>query len=291
MDQIVIDKMVRRGKVRDIYDLDDSLILVSTDRISAFDIVFNEEIQDKGKILNAISNHWFGLIDMLPNHIIETNVDLFPAPFCNLKDWQDRSVWVKKVQRIDFECIVRGYLLGSAFKEYQSKGSLYGRAIETGLSLGSKFSEPIFTPTTKSDHGHDENISFTRMQDVLGEQLAISLRDYSVKLYNFAFNKLHERGILLLDTKFEFGLTDEGVMLIDEVLTPDSSRFCSVPEYEYAMKKRLTIPSMDKQIIRDYLDSLNWDKTSSKGISLPENVLNQTKEKYLVIKDKILSIV
>ena len=278
-----------QGKVRDIYDLGDSLIIKTSDRISAFDHVFSEEIFEKGKILNRISNHWFSLIGQIKNHIIETELTKFPPPFNTMNELAGRSVWVHKAERVNFECVARGYLMGSGFKEYQKTGRVCGIPLPNGLSLAEKLEEPIFTPATKNDQGHDENVSFSFMADQIGTHDANLLKSLTLELYLWANTHLEPCGILLLDTKFEFGLFEGEIILIDEVLTPDSSRFCRVADYEASLKKNASPPSMDKQSIRDHLEKIHWDKKPPLP-ALPASILEETRKNYLEIERKILSI-
>lgn len=283
-----------RGKVRDIYNLGEELIIVASDRVSAFDVVFDQKIPDKGKLLTRISNHWFSLVEKekaIENHLIETEVVKFPAPFDAKasQDWQDRAVLVKKANRIDFECVVRGYLMGSGFKEYQKTGEILGNKLPPGLTLGAKLPQPIFTPATKADEGHDENVTFEYMQNELGEELATKLRKYSLDLYNWALAKAQTQGLLLLDTKLEFGLIGNEIILIDEIFTPDSSRFCTVESYDLAMSKGESPPSIDKQVIRDYVETTGWNKKAP-APALPEKVVKETLEKYSEIEKKVLCI-
>ena len=278
-----------RGKVRDIYDLGGTLIIQASDRLSAFDYVFHEEIPDKGPILTEISNHWFSMIQNVRNHLIEVDHREFPEPFCENEAFAKRSVWVKKAERVDFECVVRGYLLGSGYKEYQEKGSVCGISLPQGIQAGQKLSEPIFTPTTKSDTGHDEAVHFQVMEDALGSETAARLRHLTLDLYSWASSKLESVGIILLDTKFEFGFYKGELILIDEVLTPDSSRFCEKEKYETAFSKGSSLPSMDKQIIRDHLEETGWNKKPPLP-SLPQDILEKTRLNYQLIQKKILSL-
>ena len=278
-----------QGKVRNIYDLGDTLIIEASDRISAFDHVFPEKIPGKGKILNQISNHWFSLIKQIKDHIIETDSTKFPAPFCTMKELAGRSVWVHKAKRIDFECVARGYLAGSGFKEYQETGEVCGIPFPKGLSLAEKLQKPIFTPAFKNDQGHDDNVSFSFMENKIGTNEARYLKNITLELYCWSNSQLEKKGILLLDTKFEFGLFEDEIILIDEVLTPDSSRFCRVEDHADALKKNVSPPSMDKQTIRDHLERVDWDKKPPLP-ALPESVLEETRKNYLEIRHKILLI-
>ncbi|MDH4262605.1 MAG: phosphoribosylaminoimidazolesuccinocarboxamide synthase [Spirochaetia bacterium] len=282
-----------RGKVRDLYDLGDKMVMVTSDRLSAFDVVFNEGIPDRGKILTRISNHWFSILPV-KNHILETDVRKMPSSFASQAEMlSERTTMVKKCKRIDFECIVRGYLMGSAYAEYKETGMVSGEFLPSGLMQGSKLPWPIFTPSTKADTGHDINITYKEMEQSLGQDLSEKLRDKSLEIFTFASQKLSEKGIILADTKFEFGIEDNNgeneIILIDEVLTPDSSRYWRQVEYEEAIKNNLPIPSMDKQIVRDYLNTLKWDKNPPPP-SIPDELIEKTKNKYLEIEKVILCI-
>lgn len=280
-------KPTYRGKVRDVYDLGDRLLLVSSDRLSAFDVVFGDTIPEKGKILNRISAHWFSLLKHIPNHFISARADEFPEAFRGA-EFADRSVLVRKTQRIDFECVVRAFLMGSGHKEYVSTGTLAGIQLPPGLAKGAMLPEPVFTPAVKNDTGHDENIPFAEMQRRLPEY-ADRLRSESLSLFATAFDALEKRGIYLLDTKFEFGILDGKITLIDEIFTPDSSRFVEIGEYEKAMREGREIPTMDKQIVRDYVESIGWNKTPP-APKLPAEVITQTVKQYRKMEEVILSI-
>ena len=276
-----------RGKVRDIYDLGDKLVIVASDRVSAFDVVFDQIIPGKGEILTSISNHWFSLIKHIPNHLIETDSSRFPEPFQKYADvLKNRSVMVKKAKRIDIECIARGYLLGSAFKEYQKTQTVNQVKMPPGLFLGSKLPEAIFTPSTKADTGHDENISYEQIVDKLGKNLAENLKNITLQTYHWACDKLAEHDIILADTKFEFGFIDEEIHLIDEVLTPDSSRFFQRDIFEKNIKEGVVSQGMDKQIIRDYLESIQWNKMPPPP-ELPKDIIVKTIDQYKKIREVI----
>ncbi|MDH4200938.1 MAG: phosphoribosylaminoimidazolesuccinocarboxamide synthase [Spirochaetia bacterium] len=278
-----------RGKVRDLYDLGDKMVMVTSDRLSAFDVIFNEGIPGRGEILTHISSHWFSLLPV-KNHILETSVEKMPAPFCHYPDLlSGRTVLVKKCRRVDFECIVRGYLMGSAFAEYQKTGSVSGIAFQSGLKQGSKLPQPVFTPSTKADSGHDINITYEEMQKNIGADLSGKLKETSLRIFQIASEKLLEKGIILADTKFEFGLLNNEIILIDEALTPDSSRYWKKEEYDEAMKSGSAIPSMDKQIVRDYLNTLDWDKNPPPP-PIPGNIIEKTLNKYKEIEKVILCI-
>jgi phosphoribosylaminoimidazole-succinocarboxamide synthase len=247
-----------RGKVRDVYDLGEQMLLVSSDRLSAFDVVFGDTIPDKGKILNSISAHWFSLLSDIKHHFISANTADLPAAF-RAPQFEGRAALVKKTQRIDFECVVRGFLMGSGYKEYQAQQTLAGEKLPAGLARGAVLPEPRFTPAVKNDTGHDENISFAEMKARL-PAFADALKTKSLSLFAFAFAALKERGIYLLDTKFEFGLLNNELLLIDEIFTPDSSRFVEIDAYNKAIAAGQDIPTMDKQIVRDYVESIGWNK-------------------------------
>jgi phosphoribosylaminoimidazole-succinocarboxamide synthase len=268
--------LARRGKVRDVYDLGDRYLFVATDRISAFDVVLSPGIPDKGTILTQISNFWFRRFTQLENHLLETEFNAFPANIREHADLRGRSVIVKKCQVVPVECVARGYLVGSGLKEYKETGEVCGIKLEEGLTTASKLREPIFTPATKEDTGHDINISFERMADIVGMDLATKLRDLTLSIYKEAAEYALTRGIIIADTKFEFGLLDGRIVWIDEALTPDSSRFW--PADQYAVGKNP--PSYDKQFVRDWLETTGWDKNPP-APELPPDVVQKTREKYL----------
>jgi phosphoribosylaminoimidazole-succinocarboxamide synthase len=264
-----------RGKVRDIYDLGDRLLLVATDRLSAFDVVMPTPIPDKGRVLTQLSLFWFDLLqDVIPNHILSaTN---FPAPFDTYQDQlTGRAMLVRKTQPLPIECVVRGYLSGSGWKEYQASGKVCGIALPSGLRESDKLPEPIFTPATKASSGHDENISFERAAEMIGQPLAEKARTISLEIYNRAAAYAAPRGVILADTKFEFGLLNNELIWIDEALTPDSSRFWPAAQYAPGGPQ----PSFDKQFVRDYLERIQWHKTPP-GPSLPPDVVVATRAKY-----------
>ena len=268
-----------RGKVRDIYDLEDSLLIVATDRISAFDVVMPTPIPDKGRILTALSLFWFDFLkDTVPNHLLGTDVAAFPkacAPYA--ATLFGRSMWVRKAEPLPVECIVRGYLVGSGWKDYQKTGAVCGIPLPKGLKLAEKLPEPIFTPSTKAEKGaHDENISFREMADRIGADLASRVRDLTVTIYEKAAAYALEKGIILADTKLEFGLADGRLFLIDEVLTPDSSRFWPADRYRPGSNPE----SFDKQYLRDYLVDIGWS-TEQPPPQLPEAVVRNTRSRYL----------
>ena len=270
-------KLINRGKVRDIYDLGDSLLFVATDRLSAFDVVMPNGIPNKGKVLTQISLFWFEYLTGSPNHIITTDLSTIEALKPYVKDLQDRSIVVKKAKVLPVECIVRGYLVGSGWKDYQKTGMVSGLKLRDGYKLASKLDEPLFTPSTKAEQGeHDEAISFEGVAGIIGEEYAKTIRDMALDIYTRARDYAESRGIILADTKFEFGTIDGVVTLVDEVLTPDSSRFWPKASYVEG-----TSPvSLDKQFVRDYLETLDWNKQAP-GPVLPEEVVSKTAAKYI----------
>ncbi len=268
--------LARRGKVRDVYDLEDNFLFVATDRISAFDVVLSPGIPDKGRVLTQISNFWFEKFKDVENHIIESRFSKFPAEVRAHDELRGRSVIVKRCEVIPIECVARGYLVGSGLKEYNETGKVCGITLEKGLTTASKLSKPIFTPATKEETGHDENISFERMSDTIGGDLAKQLRDLTLTLYSRAAEFALTRGIIIADTKFEFGLYDGRIIWIDEALTPDSSRFWPADQYKTGKNP----PSYDKQFVRDWLEGTGWNKTPPSP-ELPSEVVMRTREKYL----------
>lgn len=270
------DVPVRRGKVRDIYDLDNRLLLVSTDRISAFDWILPNGIPDKGCVLNQISEFWFNLLGE-PNHLLTTDVFSMELPEgTNREMLAGRSSMVRKTQVVPIECVVRGYLSGSGWKEYRRQGTVCGIRLPSGLVESDRLEEPIFTPATKAETGHDENISFDRMVEIVGRRLAEELRQRSLRIFQRGQAHAWQKGILIADTKFEWGLLDDQLILIDEVLTPDSSRFWPADQYRPGQGQ----PSFDKQFARDWLESTSWDKNSPPP-RLPDEIVAKTREKYL----------
>ena len=270
-------KLINRGKVRDIYDLGDSLLFVATDRLSAFDVVMPNGIPNKGKVLTQISLFWFEYLTGIPNHIITTDLSTIEVLKSYVKDLQDRSIVVKKAKVLPVECIVRGYLVGSGWKDYQKTGMVSGLKLRDGYKLASKLDEPLFTPSTKAEQGeHDEAISYEGVAKIIGEEYAKTIRDMALDIYTRARDYAESRGIILADTKFEFGTIDGVVTLVDEVLTPDSSRFWPKASYVEG-----TSPvSLDKQFVRDYLETLAWNKQAP-GPVLPEEVVSKTAAKYI----------
>ena len=273
-------KQARQGKVRDIYDLGDSLLLVTSDRISAFDVVFDEQISDKGIILNKIALSIFkATAHIVPNHLISAEVKDYPTEFHPFESYlQGRSMLVQKTRVIPFECIVRGYISGSAYREYSKTGTVGGVLIPSPMQESQKFEQPLFTPSTKADEGHDINISYRQMLAHMDAWIAEYLKDKSLQLYQYGHDLLLKQGIILADSKFEFGTYQGKIMLIDEALTPDSSRFWPVDDYEIGRSPQ----SYDKQYIRDYLQDIGWDMRPP-APHLPEEVIAKTKEKYLQI--------
>ena len=269
----------KRGKVRDVYDLGDTLLIVATDRLSAYDWVLSPGIPGKGKILNQLSNYWFEqLADVVPNHILATEVDDFPEELLAHGDQlEGRSVLVRKAKVVPFECVARGYLAGSGFREYTKSGTVCGLPLPDGLVRASKLPEPIFTPATKAEEGHDENVSFEVMAEGAGQELSERLRELTLNLYSRGADLATSRGMILADTKFEFGHDEAGeLLLIDEVLTPDSSRYWDVETYTPGVEP----VSFDKQYVRNWLDTTPWDKNSPPP-PLPQEVVDGTLERYL----------
>jgi phosphoribosylaminoimidazole-succinocarboxamide synthase len=268
---------VKRGKVRDIYDLGQYLLLVATDRISAFDVVLPDGIPDKGRVLTQISIYWFKQMEsIISNHVVATNVKDFPEKLHKYAGiLEGRSMLAKKASPMPVECVVRGYLSGSGWKEYEESGVVCGIRLPRGLVESSRLDEPIFTPSTKAEQGHDINISFEDVKSVVGNDLAEKLGETSIKIYLRARDIAEKKGIIIADTKFEFGLYDGELILIDELLTPDSSRFWSARDFAPGKSQ----DSYDKQIVRDYLITLNWDKIYP-GPTLPDEVINKTVRRY-----------
>ncbi len=281
-------KLVNRGKVRDIYDLGETLLMVTSDRISAFDVIMNEPIPDKGKVLTQISRFWFSQMeDIIPNHIISTDVADFPSeckPYSALLE--GRSMWVKKAEPLAAECIVRGYVSGSGWKDYKATGAICGIKLPEGLLESARLPEPIFTPSTKAELGtHDENITFEEMIKVCGKELAEQAREATIKIYCRARDIADQKGIIIADTKFEFGVFEGKLIIIDECLTPDSSRFWPKDQYKPGGPQ----PSFDKQFLRDYLETLDWGKTAP-APDLPEEIVRKTGEKYKEALHKLTGI-
>lgn len=279
-------KHLSRGKVRDLFEVDDRhMLIVTSDRLSAFDVVLPDPIPHKGEVLNAVSGFWFGRTEgIISNHLSHIS----PAEFLNDTELQqigNRAVVVKRLNPLPVEAIVRGYVIGSGWKDYQASGTISGVRLPPGLQQAEQLPEPIFTPSTKAEIGdHDENIDFERTVDLIGREHAGQMRDMSVRIYTEAAEYARERGIIIADTKFEFGTDDDGnLVLIDEVLTPDSSRFWPVDEY----RTGISPPSFDKQYVRDYLESLDWDKRPP-GPKLPQEVIDNTAKKYLEAQQRLM---
>jgi len=269
-------KLVSRGKVRDIYAVDEGLLLIATDRISAFDCVLSPGIPGRGVILTQLSNFWFSRFGDVPNHLLATERARFPRPFCDHAELDRRSVLVRLLEPIPVECVARGYLSGSGWKEYRDSGSVCGIRLPAGLRESDRLPEPIFTPATKATEGHDENIGFDRMVAIVGGRIAELLRNLTLRLYREAAAYALERGIIIADTKFEFGLDPEGrIVWMDEALTPDSSRFWPADAYEPGHGQ----PSYDKQYLRDWLEASGWDKQPP-GPVLPPEVVEGTLDRY-----------
>lgn len=281
----VIDiKPDAQGKVRDIYDLGDKLLMVATDRISAFDYILDSEIPNKGRVLTQLSLFWLDQMkDVVDNHLISADVADLSEQFKPYADYLNgRFMLVKKAEMFPIECIVRGYLAGSGLKEYEANGTVCGIELPAGLVNSSKLPEPIFTPSTKAEiGGHDENISFERCVEIIGEENATALRDLAIKIYSLARDHAAENGIIIADTKFEFGVIDGKIVLADEVMTPDSSRFWPGDEYEPGKSQ----PSFDKQFLRDWLTA-NWDRQGNPP-ALPEEIVEKTSQKYIQAYEKI----
>ena len=277
-DTSFIDKPVlAQGKVRSIYDTGDSLLMIVTDRISAFDVIFDELVPDKGRVLSSISAFWFDFTkDIIPNHVITTDVSKYPEGFAQYKEeLEGRSMLVKKAEMLPAECIVRGYLEGSALKEYKKSGTVGGIKMPEGLLQGDKLPEPLFTPSTKEESGHDINITFEQLVDLIGEEDAKALRDASLALYTKVSEFALTKGLILADTKFEFGKIDGVLTVCDEMFTPDSSRFWDLADYQPGRAQK----SFDKQFLREWLETLDWDKTYP-APTLPQEIIDKTAEKY-----------
>ncbi len=280
-----IDKpLFVKGKVRNVYDLGDKLLIVVTDRISAFDVVFSNLIPNKGKVLNSISEFWFNYTSgIVGNHMITTDVSKYPDGLSKYKEeLQGRSMLVRKIKMTNAECIVRGYLEGSGLKEYNASGSICGIKLPAGLKQCDKLPEPIFTPSTKESEGHDINVTFEGLADRIGRELATHLKDASIALYQAASRHAESKGIILADTKFEFGIMDGKLVLADEAVTPDSSRFWDMSEYQPGRPQK----SFDKQFVREYLEEIGWNKQPP-APELPESVIRNTEAKYVEAYERI----
>ncbi len=269
--------LFRHGKVREVYEAGpDQLVLVASDRLSAFDVVLPTPIPDKGRVLTQLSNFWFGrTTKIVPNHLIETDLAKFPAPFRDHQELAGRSVLVRRAERVDFECVARGYLAGSGWAEYKKDGTVAGERLPRGLDESARLEDPIFTPATKAITGHDENISRAQLAAVIGRDLAKQLEDVTIALYRHAHAYALGQGLILADTKFEFGLIDGALVLIDEALTPDSSRYWDAATYRPGSAP----PSYDKQFVRDFLNAKGWDHEPP-APALPADVLRGTSERY-----------
>lgn len=273
---------VRRGKVRDVYDFGDRLLLVATDRISAFDWVLPGGIPDKGRVLTQLSEFWFGFLDV-NDHLLSTDPGTLPLPAgTDVESLRGRSMVVRKTSVVPIECVARGYLAGSGWKEYRASRTVCGVSLPAGLVEGSLLPQPLFTPATKAETGHDENISFSEMQLRIGPELADDLQSLTLSIYQRAAEFALSRGIIIADTKFEFGLVEDEIVLIDEVLTPDSSRFWPCDQYQPGRAQ----PSYDKQFVRDWLETTSWDKNSPPP-ELPPEVVSRTREKYVEAYERL----
>lgn len=280
MDLITLDlpgvPKVGSGKVREIFDLGDQLLLVATDRLSAYDCVLPDPIPGKGEVLTRLSEFWFQRLDFVPNHLLTTRFSEFPEILQPYREQlEGRSMLVRKALPLPVECVVRGYLAGSGWKEYQESGTVGGHSVPAGLREAEILPEPLFTPSTKAAEGHDEAITWNQCRRLLGDEVALTVRQLALELYEHGRDLARRRGIIIADTKFEFGVTDGGIILIDECLTPDSSRFWPAESYQPGTNP----PSFDKQYVRDYLSSLDWDKTPP-APSLPPEVIARTAAKY-----------
>jgi phosphoribosylaminoimidazole-succinocarboxamide synthase len=272
--------LFKKGKVRDVYEVENALLIVASDRISAFDYVLPSVIPHKGAILTQLSKFWFELTGLIcPNHMITADFEEFPAGLKKHKELLDkRSMLVKKTEVFPVECVVRGYLSGSGWKDYLAEGKTSGVKLPEGMKESDRLEEPIFTPATKAEEGHDENISFREMQKLIGAEMSHKVKEKSLELYRKASLHAVSKGIIIADTKFEFGLLDGEIILVDEIFTPDSSRFWPMDSYQPGRSQ----PSLDKQFVRDYLESTRWDKASPPP-ALPESIISQTSDRYLEI--------
>ena len=276
--------LFRRGKVRDVFDFNEHLLIVSSDRVSAFDNVIKQGIPNKGKVLTTISEYWFNKLGV-PHHCISTKVEDFPEEVQQYRDIiAGRSMFVKKTDLIPIECVVRGYIIGSGWKDYQKTGSVCGHKLPEGLQLAQQLESPIFTPASKSFDGHDENITIEQMVDSIGKELTDKLQSLSLEIYKTAAEYALTKGIIIADTKFEFGLLNGDIILIDEVLTPDSSRFWPSESYKVGTSPK----SFDKQIVRDYIDSTNWDKNTPIP-ELPAEIIEKAAREYATIQSRLMN--
>jgi phosphoribosylaminoimidazole-succinocarboxamide synthase len=286
--EIIGGKKISSGKVREIFDVDDNhLLMVTTDRLSAFDVVMPDPIPDKGAVLNRISLWWFEKMKaIIKNHVISSDINEYPEPYKSDERLKDRSMLVIKARPLSIECIVRGYISGSGWKEYREKGSISGIKLPSALKESEKLPEPIFTPSTKAEIGqHDENVSEEVAAELVGREIFDKVKDISLKVYKTAADEALKKGIIIADTKFEFGIRDGGIILIDEVLTPDSSRFWPLDRYEPGKSQ----PSFDKQFVRDYLETLDWGKKAP-GPKLPEDIILKTREKYVEAYERLTGL-
>lgn len=277
-------KIFKKGKVRDLYELNDELLIIATDRISAFDFVLHEPIPNKGICLTQISKFWFDFFkDLIPNHVVSTEFDDLPRNLVKYKQiLEGRSMLIKKARTFPVESIVRGYISGSAWSSYKKDNTVCGIKLKKGLKESERFDEPLFTPSTKAESGHDINISFEKMEDLIGKKDAEKIKEFSMNIYEEGAKYALKKGIIIADTKFEFGKIDNEIILVDEVLTPDSSRFWPMSKYQPGKPQ----PSFDKQFVRDYLTKTGWDKNSTPP-HLPEFVVNETEKKYVEAYEKI----
>jgi len=276
-------RKLRSGKVREVFDLGENLLVVATDRISAFDCILPTAVPHKGEVLTQMSAYWFETLDFVPNHFLTANFAAFPPELQPFRDRLfGRSMLVKKARPLPVECVARGYLAGSGWKEYQEKGSVCGQELPAGLKQALRLPTTLFTPSTKAEEGHDENITWRQCRALLGDELAHEVRDRTIELYEHGRARAARAGILVADTKFEFGMWEDELLLIDECLTPDSSRFWP----EESCQPGGSPPSYDKQFVRDYLETLDWDKTPP-APPLPEEVVRKTSEKYLEAFQKL----
>lgn len=280
-------KFLARGKVRDIYDLGDVLLFIATDRLSAFDVVLPTAIPEKGRVLTQMSHFWFNFFkEIVPNHVVSLNVDEYPEEVRGYREQiEGRSMLVKRAEVFPVECVVRGYITGSGWKDYQRSGKVCGIALPDDLEESDKLSEPIFTPATKATTGHDENISEAQAGDIIGTEAITKLRELSINIYNRAADYAAARGVIICDTKFEFGTIDGEITIVDEMLTPDSSRFWPVSEYQPGRAQ----PSFDKQFVRNYLEEIHWTKQPP-APELPIDVVEGTSEKYVEAFKKLTGL-
>lgn len=281
--ELVDAPLLYKGKVRELYDLGEQVLIVVTDRISAFDYVLEPPVPDKGNVLNQLSAFWFQhTAELMKNHVVHTDVEQLGELIKDKEQLKNRIMVVRKAERIDIECVVRGYITGGGWRQYQETGEVNGIRLPEGMRKNQAFEQPIFTPAAKNDVGHDEDISLDTMKELVGEEIALELQERSLKLYSFARDYCAKRGIILADCKFEFGLLDGEVILIDEIFTPDSSRFWAEEKYELDIE----IDSMDKEPVRSYLASSSWDKNSSPD-PLPREVVEETTRRYLNIFNRL----